>query len=79
MPGNGTCQVWITSGNLMSLLGLFRFAGGEPKARQINVPGARNTSVSWNDDAGNFWLFGGFGSDAAGSRGHLNDLWRYNP
>ena len=42
-----------------------------------NVPGARQSSVSWIDGSGNLWLFGGFGYDAAGNFSRLNDLWRF--
>ena len=41
-------------------------------------PGARTNAVSWTDAAGNFWLFGGFGKDGAGTLGFLNDLWEYS-
>jgi len=44
-----------------------------------NSPGARGYAVSWTDNSGNFWLFGGFGFDGAGGGGNLNDLWRFNP
>jgi hypothetical protein len=40
-------------------------------------PGARWSPTSWTDKSGNFWLFGGFGCDANGSFGFLNDLWEY--
>jgi hypothetical protein len=40
-------------------------------------PGARVNAVSWTDGPGNFWLFGGFGKDGAGTLGFLNDLWEY--
>jgi hypothetical protein len=40
-------------------------------------PGARWSPTSWTDKSGNFWLFGGFGCDANGSFGLLNDLWEY--
>ena len=40
-----------------------------------NVPGARDSSVSWTDSSGNFWLFGG----NVPSVGLLNDLWEYSP
>ncbi len=39
------------------------------------VPGARNESVSWADNYGGLWLFGGRGCDASGTNGYLNDLW----
>jgi hypothetical protein len=40
-------------------------------------PGARWSPVSWTDQSGNFWMFGGFGYDANGAIGFLNDLWEY--
>jgi Galactose oxidase, central domain len=40
-------------------------------------PGARWSPASWTDTSGNFWLFGGFGYDANGDVGLLNDLWEY--
>ena len=42
-----------------------------------NLPGQRNEAMSWADNDGNFWLFGGVGYDASGHVGLLNDLWRY--
>jgi N-acetylneuraminic acid mutarotase len=44
-----------------------------------NVPGARESSMTWTDSAGNFWLFGGTYFDANGDLFFLNDLWRYTP
>lgn len=44
-----------------------------------NIPGSRMDSTSWKDSNGNLWLFGGFGYDANGAVGELNDLWRYQP
>jgi galactose oxidase-like protein len=44
-----------------------------------NLPGGRDSSVSWTDTAGNFWLFGGFAYDSAGTAAPLNDLWKYEP
>lgn len=43
-------------------------------------PGARDLAVSWVDNNGNFWLFGGYGYAASQTEsGYLNDLWKYNP
>ncbi len=44
-----------------------------------NAPGGREDAVSWTDQSGNFWLFGGDGFDATGNNGLLNDLWEFNP
>ena len=46
---------------------------------QGNYPGARWSGSGWTDNSGNLWLFGGFGKDANGNLGDLNDLWEFNP
>jgi len=47
---------------------------------QGNIPGSRWSPVTWTDNSGNLWLFGGRGYDSTGvSWGHLNDLWEFNP
>jgi hypothetical protein len=43
-----------------------------------NGPGARVSAVSWKDQSGNFWLFGGYGYTQGGNVGNLNDLWEFN-
>jgi hypothetical protein len=57
-----------------------------PSSNQVNqpgtytgteVPGGRVSPVFWTDATGNFWLFGGYGFDANGNEGFLNDLWEY--
>ena len=47
-------------------------------ASPSNIPGARTSGVSWIDGSGNVWLFGGYGMDAAGISGELNDLWEFS-
>jgi len=44
-----------------------------------NLPAPRAYPAGWVDSDGNLWLFGGLGYDANGDRGHLNDLWKFNP
>jgi len=44
-----------------------------------NIPGGRDSALSWTDKRGNFWLFGGFGADANGNGGPRNDLWKFDP
>jgi N-acetylneuraminic acid mutarotase len=48
-------------------------------AAAATVPGARNSAGTWVDQNGDFWLWGGYGYDSAGTLGDLNDLWRYDP
>lgn len=44
-----------------------------------NLPGSRSGAASWTDQNGNFWLFGGAGTDSVGHNGFLNDVWKYEP
>jgi hypothetical protein len=42
-------------------------------------PGAREEGVTWTDNQGNLWLFGGHGPPWAGTYpSYYNDLWKYN-
>lgn len=44
-----------------------------------NHPGARAWSVSWTDNTGELWLFGGQSQTPFFlSSSHMNDLWKYN-
>jgi N-acetylneuraminic acid mutarotase len=66
---------WMSGPNLANQIGTYGTLG---TAAPANVPGARDSAVSWMDTTGNLWLFGGFGFDSAGTSGDLNDLWEYN-
>ncbi len=67
---------WMGGSNVVSKNGTYGTLGTPAPA---NVPGARDSAVSWIDSAGDFWLFGGNGYDSAGNQGVLNDLWKYEP
>lgn len=64
---------WMSGSSLSDQYGSYGSLG---VPAQGNVPGARERAVSWMDENGDFWLFGGSGY-AASSQGYLNDLWRY--
>jgi hypothetical protein len=64
---------WMGGSNSLGQLGVYG-TKGVPAAG--NVPGGRNSAVSWTDASGNFWLFGGYGVPFDGL---LNDLWKYTP
>ena len=75
-PASGK-WTWVTgSGPAQDSSGVYGSLGVEAAT---NSPGARGDAVSWTDNSGNLWLFGGFGYDGAGGNGNLNDLWRFNP
>jgi hypothetical protein len=66
---------WMSGSNSQDVRGVY---GSKGIASSSNVPGARSRAVSWTDNAGNLWLFGGNGFDS-GNGGNLNDLWKYSP
>jgi N-acetylneuraminic acid mutarotase len=43
-----------------------------------STPGARWKPITWVDEYGHFWLFGGYGRAVSAAYGQLNDLWQYN-
>jgi N-acetylneuraminic acid mutarotase len=43
-----------------------------------NMPGFRQAVSHWEDAKGNLWLFGGLGSDSAGTIAPLNEVWTYD-
>jgi Bacterial Ig domain/PA14 domain/Secretion system C-terminal sorting domain/Galactose oxidase, central domain len=49
---------------------------------QSNKPGNRAFSVSWKDQSGNLWLFGGTGlytiNNVSGNIWWFNDMWKFN-
>jgi N-acetylneuraminic acid mutarotase len=71
--GEWTWMSGSYSGNKPGVYG----AKGVPAA--ANVPGSRDTAVTWTDSSGNLWLFGGGGYDANRVASDLNDLWKYTP
>lgn len=65
---------WMSGSNFANQTGSYGTLG---TSASTNVPGAREQAISWTDNAGNFWLFGGDGYDSVGTNGFLNDLWIY--
>jgi N-acetylneuraminic acid mutarotase len=73
---DGSNWTWVNGANAVNQAGVY---GTQGSASSLNVPGARETAVTWTDSSGNLWLFGGYGFDASGfSVGHLNDLWKFD-
>ena len=65
---------WVSGSKTVNQSGNY---GTKGTTAGTNVPGARETSMSWIDLSGNFWLFGGFDLDSVGSPAALNDLWEF--
>jgi len=72
---DGTNWTWVSGSDVVSQPGVY---GTNGTASPSNIPGARNSAVSWTDTSGNLWLFGGFGNDSAGTISLLNDLWEFD-
>jgi len=73
---DGINWTWVSGDNIGNQRGVY---GSKGVADAANKPGARYGSVSWIDNNGNLWLFGGDGYDSAGNIVSLNDLWKYKP
>jgi N-acetylneuraminic acid mutarotase len=69
-------NIGIADGSTHGTPGIYGTLG---VASAANVPGERDSPVSWTDSGGNLWLFGGAGFDSTGALGNLNDLWEFNP
>jgi hypothetical protein len=44
--------------------------GEKGVANANNNPGGRRAAISWMDNSGNMWIFGGAGYDSSGGRGN---------
>lgn len=50
---------------------------GKQSTTTSYLPGARQSMLSWTDNADNIWMFGGHGYTVDGGSGYLNDLWKF--
>ncbi|TMI66354.1 MAG: hypothetical protein E6H07_10780 [Bacteroidetes bacterium] len=66
---------WIKGDSIADKVGVY---GTQGIFAVANHPGARAKAVSWKDNNGIFWLFGGNGYSET-DQGYLNDLWKYDP
>lgn len=67
---------WVGGSNFVDGAATY---GTKGTGSTTNIPGARRFASGALDSSGNFWLFGGLGFDSTGTRGDLNDLWKFNP
>ncbi|MFO0319853.1 MAG: kelch repeat-containing protein, partial [Neisseriaceae bacterium] len=65
---------WVSGGNQINQFGNYGIKG---VASSTNMPGSRDSLVSWKDGSGNLWIFGGYGYGAT-QIGFLNDGWKYD-
>jgi len=63
---------WVAGANAINQSGTYGTMGD---GATTNISGARRMSISWTDNTGKLWAFGGNGYDDIDSLGLLNDLW----
>lgn len=67
---------WIKGSSTINKNGIYGSLG---VADTNTNPGSRRGGVTWIDNEGNFWLWGGDSFGASGNNGYINDLWKYSP
>ena len=71
---------WMSGSNVIGQTGDY---GSKGISSASNVPGARDSAVSWTDTAGNLWLFSGGNIYSSSFRvlvnNDFNDVWVYRP
>lgn len=68
---SGGQWTWVSGSNIGGSAGSY---GTQGTTAATNEPPSRQASAAWMDNAGNFWMFGGFTSGTNG----FNDLWKYD-
>jgi N-acetylneuraminic acid mutarotase len=72
---------WINGSDYTEAVGVY---GNRGVADPANVPGARDGAVTWTDNTGRFWLYGGITLGRSSGPEpppfvNLSDLWCYDP
>jgi N-acetylneuraminic acid mutarotase len=67
--------MWVSGAKNVSTPGNY---GTQGVAAPTNTPGPRHNPVTWVDNSGNLWMFGGYGLTNSSSPGYLNDLWKFD-
>ncbi len=73
---NAQNATWMKGSAALNTAGKYGSLG---VSSNTNNPGGREFAATWQDAAGNLWLFGGLGIDAQGNEDLMNDLWKFNP
>ena len=63
---------WVSGSSILDATSVY---GTQDVPAASNIPGARESPISWSDKSGNLWLYGGLmygGSE-------FSELWEYNP
>lgn len=66
---------WVSGSKNVSAGGNYGVKG---QAAITNTPSPRNSAITWVDQSGNLWMFGGYGMAPNMTQGYLNDLWKFD-
>jgi len=66
---------WMKGANTVNAYGIYGTLG---TASSSNMPGARECPMTWTDNSGNLWMYGGRGH-CSFAYGVLSDLWKFDP
>jgi N-acetylneuraminic acid mutarotase len=78
-PANGLDWTWMGGNDILpGVDGQFGVYGTQGDASPDSWPGGRTSFSSWSDNNGNFWMFGGQGSNSINHIAWMNDLWEFN-
>jgi Galactose oxidase, central domain len=77
-PSQGTHGEWAWMGGSEVARAAGSY-GTEYQFADSNVPGVRDEAMSWTDENGKLWLFGGDGYIPSRGFGYWNDLWAFDP
>jgi Kelch motif len=72
---SGGQWTWVSGSNTTGPSGVY---GQLSTSAPTNVPGGRQASVSWIDNSGNFWVFGGYDLSPTNQPNAFNDLWEFS-
>ncbi|MBA4239429.1 MAG: hypothetical protein C0448_01795 [Sphingobacteriaceae bacterium] len=67
--------MWVSGSKNVSAAGN---NGVQGQAAATNTPSPRNNAITWVDNSGNLWMFGGYGMAPDMTQGYLSDLWKYD-
>jgi hypothetical protein len=62
---------WIRGSNGRNDPGVY---GSRGSPAIVNIPGARVSGAAWRSPTGDFWLFGGLGT-----QNYLHEIWKFTP
>lgn len=67
---------WVTGSNTIKASGVY---GTKGVLSTSSVPGAREQSRMTIDSSNNLYLLDGIGFDSVGTKGYMNEIWKYKP